>query len=402
MARHQPNNTGKLLSWDRVLGVIAGISLLLGQLAGLDIGAGRVYLHDGVWAALLIIGVFRMWKASTKELSAVGWSLGLFSFIAIVSLGVSVFFIPLDEVGIGGLYLVRFLTYTWGSYLFFRYTAIGPVTVRQAISIYGVMFAVLGFIQLWLYPELRNLLYAGWDEHSYRLVSTVLDPNFAAGILLIGFFVSLSIWQTANKWWGLGAVMFHFLALFLTYSRSGYLALLCGASVYLMYSLKKWLIVPFFLVFLALIVVLPRPGGETLRLLRTASSTSRLENWRYSIALWQESPIIGIGFNTLKYANSQHRGTDTMPIRSRDAGGLDNSLLLVLVTTGAVGLFIFLKLLFAMRNSLLSAQSTRGVYAGLYVALLVQSFFVNSLFYPWIILLVWVLVASEDRLSTKR
>ena len=95
------------------------------------------------------------------------------------------------------------------------------------------------------YPVLARL---GWDDHYYRLISVLFDPNFTGLILVLGLI--LIYFNRPRSWW-LYAI--HLLALLLTYSRSSYLALLV-AGLYLAIVNKK---LKFFLLgFSALCLVL--------------------------------------------------------------------------------------------------------------------------------------------------
>ena len=75
--------------------------------------------------------------------------------------------------------------------------------------------------------------------------------------------------------------------------------------------------------------------------------------------------------------------------------GSDSSILLVAATTGIIGLFTFIYLLFALLTIFL--KNLKSDYLKLattssFLALLVHSQFVNSFFFPQIMLLFWVLV----------
>ena len=79
--------------------------------------------------------------------------------------------------------------------------------------------------------------------------------------------------------------------------------------------------------------LLPRPGGDGVKLERTFSIIQRWENYQAGFKLWQQ-PIFGLGFNTLRYYNQDYL--------SHASAGQDSSLLFVAVTTGLVGLTAYL------------------------------------------------------------
>jgi hypothetical protein len=75
---------------------------------------------------------------------------------------------------------------------------------------------------------------------------------------------------------------------------------------------------------------------------------------------------------------------------SKAAAGMDSSLLFVAATTGIIGAAAYIYLLFSMiRNG----KKSR-FYIASFAALLVHSLFVNSLFYPWVMIWMWILTGA--------
>jgi O-antigen ligase len=77
--------------------------------------------------------------------------------------------------------------------------------------------------------------------------------------------------------------------------------------------------------------------------------------------------------------------------------GTDNSYLFILATTGIVGLIVyigFLRSLFHMSWNVYKEK--RSIFAIVFIAslssVLIDSLFINSLFYPFIIVWLWMLV----------
>ena len=137
------------------------------------------------------------------------------------------------------------------------------------------------------------------------------------------------------------------------------------------------------------ILLLPRPGGEGVRLERTTSSLARLENWKKGLEIIKDQPLFGVGFNTLRYAQKDY-GFLTSNWRKTHAGaGLDSSLLFVWATTGLTGLIVFLYFLkgvFKTKSLVIKASL---------LALIAHSFFNNTLFYPWVIIWFWLILGLE-------
>lgn len=236
----------------------------------------------------------------------------------------------------------------------------------------GVIFAVLGFLQFSLYPNLRNLEYLEWDPHYYRMFSTLLDPNFLGLILVITFFLGMM----SKRHPALQLLLL--LAIYLTYSRSTYLAL--GMGLVAQRKFEKYTLagIGFFLL---LLVFLPRLGGDILRLDRAASTQARIINWQEGADLFRKSPVFGWGFNTLRFVAMADP-------TSHAAGGVDNSFLFVLVTTGVIGALAF--------GNLFVRLFTIGgpTFTPILTSIFIHSLFINSLFYPWVMVYLWVFAGS--------
>ena len=131
-----------------------------------------------------------------------------------------------------------------------------------------------------------------------------------------------------------------------------------------------------------MVVSLPRPGGEGVKLERTASIVLRFEDYRDTLVIFEKAPLLGVGYNNLCIARAKYlRQTN---LNSHACSGSASSLLLLLATTGILGFIAFLKLLKEIVVNL--TKNTYGVtFLSCLVALLVHSAFVNSLFYPWVL-----------------
>lgn len=327
--------------------------LAFGQLQQL----GIFYLHDLVVALLIILNLksIRFSKA-----------LLIFSFVCLVSLLLNPLKLPLEALGLSSLYLVRFMAYA-ALYPIFKAS---KIKLQPILKIFILVLAGLGLLQYFFLPDTRWLAASGWDDHYFRAISTLFDPNYFGGLLVLGLILfNFKLWPS----------LLLLITLFLTYSRSSYLALILTAFYWAIVNHKIKL---FFLGFSALclvLVLLPRPAGEGVKLERVFSITQRLENYRFSVTTFSQHPVFGIGFNTLKYLRQD--------FNSNAAGGLDSSLLFVLVTTGAVGFIAYLNFLKSLWSNSLLVKLTL-------VALLTHSLFQNTLFYPWHLIWLWSVVDS--------
>ncbi|MCJ7805113.1 O-antigen ligase family protein [Patescibacteria group bacterium] len=254
--------------------------------------------------------------------------------------------------------------------------------VLKALLLEAVVVGIFGWYQYFRYPDLTSLKFLGWDDHLYRLVSTFLDPGFTGIILALGFLIALVKFFQEKKKIFLIALAFLLITTAFTYARAAYLALLAG-SVVVLFLKKKIKIFALILAGLVLIAVsLPRPSSEGVKLERVSSIYPRLKNYSESFEIIKKSPLFGVGYNNLCEAKIKYLGQVGQD--SHSCTGLDSSVLMIWATTGIFGLIIFSYLIFVVWT-----RSSADIY-GLFfkssiVAVFVHSLFTNSLFYPWVL-----------------
>ncbi len=147
------------------------------------------------------------------------------------------------------------------------------------------------------------------------------------------------------------------------------------------------------------IFLLPRPGGEGVRLERESTIQFRLINYGQSLVIARDNPLFGVCFNAYRYAQGRHGFLVGEELRSSHAGaGGDSSLLFVLATTGMIGLTVYLWL---WGKALWLGRANLLVLATLLSAL-IHSLFINSLFYPWIMAWLWLVLGlvKENKKSS--
>lgn len=290
----------------------------------------RIYALDILIVIAFFVSVYRY----SKQPHVLIKPILIFSSVALLSLLLSKIVRPqlsLLEFLISSLYLFRFLLYA--------FLLQSTPKIRPYLNFSIFIFVFIGLLQYFLLPDLRFLKASGYDDHYYRLTFPLLDPNFTASFL--GFIIVFSIKDIKTR---LGQILliFSVLALSLTFSRSGYASLFFGLiplSLLLHLPLKKLkplLILPLLLV--ALIIISPKPFGEGVNLTRTYSISSRIINIDQGLQLFRKNIITGIGFNTLKFQGI------SQPV-SRASGGITNSYIFILVTTGLLGFLLFVNLI---------------------------------------------------------
>ncbi len=325
-----------------------------------------------------------------------------FLFAAAFSYFFSFVIFKSNKFYIGGLYLLRLLAYTGLFLLVFKVVSkkkkLKEVLFNSLILV-SIATAIFGWIQYFLYPDITTFVIWGWDDHLYRLLGTFLDPGFISIILVFGFLLSLVKYLKTKNNRLIPLLVFFLLTIAFTYARSGYLALLLGTTIVFWFKKGIKLILPVVLVFLLIIFLLPRPGGEGVKLERLHSIYSRFENYSETIEIFKTSPLFGVGYNNLCLARQIYLGT--ADFSSHSCSGSDSSLLFVLVTTGVVGFLIFVNLIFESVKNV-----DRSIYGQAFLAclgaLLLHSFFVNSLFYPWVMGFMGILFSLSLKTSRSK
>ncbi len=269
----------------------------------------------------------------------------------------------------------------------------------KGLILSSLVFCLFGFLQFFFFPVLDSITYLGWDIHHGRMVSTFLDPGFSGLVFILGFFLVLGQKYSAKKTVFLESV--YLLSLLLTFSRSSYLVFIFGLAIYGVLQKKVKLIAVITGILLLGIIFVPKPSGEGGNLLRTVSSLARVGDWQISLSIWQHSPIFGIGFNSYRIARDTYgyippNRPETVlsgegDLVNHSLGGADNSFLLVLATSGMLGLAIFLNL---WRKTILSLNNEyKIIILASLGAIFLHTIFQNSLFYPQIMEWIWILLA---------
>ncbi len=384
--------------------IMLWFGLVGGQLTSLPFVAGvHATLLD---AAVFLILLYAAAKTPKKRFIPPLWApiLG-FTAVAIISLVLTVGSVPMYVIGGGLLYILRWISYA--ALYWVTSSALIPAGAWIAWLVYsGVGIGMAGLIQYAWYPDLRNLYYLGWDPHYQRLFSTLLDPNFTGIILGVTAIMLLAASHvqryTADKIIGLVITI---TGLLLTYSRSSLLAFIVGLFVFGMLTRQKALIVGITVITAVALLILPSTG-EGRNLLRTVSSYARLGNAERAVTLIREKPVLGHGFNLLRFVAIQRSWIDETVIPSRSGSGLDTSVLFIGATTGVTGMLVFGWLIgrlfrlgiFGLGSKVQKVRIVAAGYVSVLTALIVHSVFINSLFYPWVLVWLWAGTGAIERL----
>lgn len=316
--------------------------------------------------------------------------------------------------------LVSLLLFGWAAKDLFQ-TKQEQKTFFFWLGVIGTAVVILGFLQFFLIPDISGWsTEGGWDPHQGRLLGTWLDPNFMAGFISFLSPILIGKWydsQEKKEKWILGIVILLFLgALFLTFSRSGYLSAAFGLFLFFAIRDPKVILIGILCVSLG-IVSSERAQKRVGALLGTMSAlimdetveidptaNLRLKSWTQSLTLWEKNKTIGIGYNTYRYRAAEEGIVDENYFSS---GGSDSTHLTVLITTGVLGIIPFLWLfgtffIFPFQQYFKKREALfLGFSAGI-GAIFVHGFFVNSLFFPFIFLpLIAIFGVLENKAQLK-
>jgi hypothetical protein len=320
-------------------------------------------------------------------------------FVASASWIFSLFIFHQVEVFYGVLYLFRvaayfyFLIYVWN---FAKINGSNRKLLINSLLVVSVASAFFGWVQFVWVPSLRPFLVWGWDEHLYRLVGTFLDPTYLGLIIVFGLIVSMGLFIESHKKKYLLLIMFLLCSLAFTYSRASYLAFMVGAVFMGIYKRKIKIIAFSILALLTLILLLPTSGNQVLRFTRSFSAIARIDNYKSTFQIFSKSPVFGVGYDNICMAYQKYIGIQSFS--SHACSGSDSSLLFVLATTGVLGFVILVFSVIRIANSLPAGAKVQ-VLSSTFAALLIHSLFSNSIFYPWV--MGWMMIILAVSLGSK-
>lgn len=370
-----------------------------GQLLRISVGFTDAHLGDILVGLIGIIWIAR----SRKTLPPKSREMICFFAACAFSFLLAAHSFSTNQLITGGLYLLRLISY--GLFYFAVWSITREESSRHILSkcliVVGIIFAILGWVQYFIFPDIRPFAIWGWDEHYMRLVGTFLDPGFTSIVLVFLIIILFSTFVPADAARYRGAKLFHlpggivstprvlllcvvFGALLFTYSRAGYISFLAGMVTISILRKNVFVLLGAAVILGVGTLLLPQNTSEGTTLSRTTSSFARFESWGNAIKIWETSPVFGVGFNNYQFAINRlglNDGDNRVP--SHGTTGSDSSLLFVMATTGAVGILLFSHFALKLVTSVWGGKGiTAEAFAASFVALSVHSIFLNSLFYP--------------------
>lgn len=413
-----------LLSYFRPDYALALLILLpvTGEFSRMDFFGRSIVLSDLAVPIFTLSTIIPRWT-KCKELyhsQPILKLLYVFFLITLFSLFFSLTAIPVREVLNGSLYLFRLFFYLAliPSVILLQkeYLSLGKLLPKLLIAS-GLIIALGGFLQLIYFPSLESFEAIGYDPHINRLFGTWLDPNYIGGLFALLTCLSLGIFlqthSTKTRLVLFLSITIFLAAIFLTYSRSAYLALAVGILIIGLVRARTVLILTIILAIIGFSIS-DRAQQRVGELLTSVNSvifhtnenpdpTARLRilNWEQTWELIKQKPLLGHGYNNLAYVRAQAGYIDSETIHS--ASGSDSSVLTLLATTGIIGTLPFMAFLiytlfqfkkhFHPKQYTLESGLALGGLSGL-LAILAHSNFVNSLFFAPLMIFLWIIIGN--------
>lgn len=379
------------------------LSLSLGQLGRLPLPQKEIGLYaPDILLTLTIFSYLFYLFQNKKSLPRISLFNPIFCFVFLgfISLVLSLRLFSKEEIFIGGLYLIRWLAYSFVYFLSFEIVRVfGKKLIVKFLVLTGIFLAFFGFLQLLFFPDFSPMVVLGWDPHYYRLLSTFFDPNFCGGffVLSLSLLVSLYLFEPRKILLFLSLVVY--LALLLTYSRSSYFAFLLSMLVIGILKERKAALIALLVFFLSL-QLNPRAKTRVEGAIAVDESASqRLTSWESAILVIKKHPLFGVGFNNYRYVQLKYGLVDPESLGGHAGAGVDSSFLFVWATTGIFGLLAYLWLLgkAAFLSYLKAKKDPLSLaFISCFVGVLFHSQFVNSLFFPPIIAFFWTLLGLSE------
>jgi len=429
------------------IGILGAMQKLLYTLFGLLLLApvtGELW-HISIWkfdflpSDILILIIFPLWVLDKiacdrrMRIGKIGKMITLFLFVMVITYFLNMLRFDFRQMLSGFILMGRFGMYVVVAGMVFDLLdrdKSGLFRKLLIIAMIGsmVLISVLGFLQLKYFPSFLDLgMYlSGWDPHIGRLLSTWFDPNFIGGYLafVLPVTIALGLYYKRKKKTYMAFLLFAasiigLLALYLTFSRSGYLALIASLSILTFFKSRKLLIG---LVIAGIIgfSVSPRVQERTIEAVDSAkgligldsqkpldpTAELRVYSWQFAREIIADYPLLGAGYG--RYATEiNQRGHGLLSDHS--SGGSDSSLLTIWAQTGIFGLLSYLAIGYVAaitairrirKKSDFDSYLLLGLLSG-FSGMMVHSVFVNSLLYALMMTYLWVGLALMDERGVK-
>lgn len=355
----------------------------------------HIYLHEVFMVVFLVSVILRLsFSPSAKKtfiaalipfrqlLVATGVLIG----VLCISFGISAFNGTFLQNIVAAGYLLRLALYFGYLLILVGLKKLIGRSLTRGLTVFALLTVLLSFVQLVFYPNLRNLLYLGWDPHLGRAFGTFLDTSTAGAL-----FVMLMYWVQGKfqSVFSITTSLFFFLLTVLSFSRANYSGFIISGmyrattSLFFGNKLKTlFFSIIFISLFVCLVLLAPTSKGEGGALFRSYTITARLKNYREAYTMIRTRPFFGVGYNRIQFERSKDRG--------HAASAFSSSYLTILASSGLIGFGAFLY--FIKSLFLLAKRKGRTMI----IACAAASLFDNIFFVNFVMLILFTAIAEED------
>lgn len=392
--------------------VLLGIAVVAGQLVRLPLpGQGGGVLISDI-AVLLVFGAavgVMIGGSRSRTAYQITTRLTPFLLWSLFTLAINAPSLAIPDLAVAFAYWVRLSAYLLlvPALVILASQSKTRAWMFQVAVISVVFICILGLVQVWLRPDLSFLVSQGWDPHQGRLVSTWLDPNFVGGLLAIALPVSIAAFKKKPAV-SLVVTSLIVISLILTQSRTSILALGAGALLIaplIIGKIQKGKSTKRAVQAIATVAVICVVGLTSFVFLKDRligvieidpTVSLRVQSLAAAWPLLETHAAIGVGYNAYQFAAQQAGLIGDFSIHSR--AGLDNTWMTLWVTTGIIGLVLFLwpwiyivkKLI---RNWVAGKQVLSITVAASLVILAIHANAINSFIYAHIMIASAVICA---------
>src|SRR5258708_8063067 len=272
----------------------------LGEITRITFGEAAVTLIDITTGLIVFVWLFTKISSGEKLCGKLLKPIVIFISILALSLIFNSTKLNRTQIAVSASYILR-----WGMYASMYFVVKDlDFNFKKGLPYFmlasGFLIIIGGFIQYFIYPDLRNLYYLGWDEHLYRMFSSFLDPNFAGAFFVLYFLFVLVFFQKIKlknyRYVLITILILSLVSILLTFSRSAYIMFFVG--VLSLMSIKKQRKLFFLIVIFSVGIFLTSKmvfKSEGTNLLRTASGNARLDSIGNAVVIFKDNPIFGVG-----------------------------------------------------------------------------------------------------------
>lgn len=369
-------------------------------------GGMNLYLFDVAVVVFSFYGlVYFLLVKKTFKIPKYAYLFIIFSFLALTSWFLASSGLSFEKNVVSFFYLFRYFSYLLSALVVFNMVDKGILSRSKVFNAFlysGLLIAVAGFIQLVLLPDFTVLdPELGWDPHKNRLASTFFDPNFVGAYFVLCLALLLERMypkkglEKQKKVKKQDYLIFWviLIGLLLTFSRSAWGMFGIVILLYGIYRSRVLILGAIFMVFLTYFAV-PRVQTRISGITDPADSASlRLASWRNTTKIIKDNFWTGVGFNSFRYAQEDYGFLTPDDDEIHSGAGSDSSLLFVFATTGILGFLVYLTaFLFPAIDAFIMNKNGWLLLCSLLAGLLLESQFINSLFYPQIMFVLFILL----------